>query len=82
MTLLTVYTIQMCKYRVVCHGDPLQDQNCYLLRSCLIDARRMLLFMIEQVFLPLGEVWSMHNIDTQCTVEERVEVKGQRKFFV
>ena len=27
---------------------------CYLLRSFLVGARRMLLFMVEQVFLPMG----------------------------
>lgn len=26
-----------------------------------MDAGGMLLFMIEQVFLPIGEVWSMYN---------------------
>ena len=25
-------------------------------------------FMVEQVFLPMGEVWSMHKADTQSTV--------------
>ena len=25
------------------------------------------------------EVWLMHKADTQCTVEEREEAKGQRK---
>ena len=25
--------------------------------------------MAEQVFLLMGEVWSMHNADTQCTVQ-------------
>ena len=33
--------------------------ECYLLRSCLVDARRMLLLMVEQVFLPIEEVWSI-----------------------
>ena len=35
--------------------DPLKKE-CYLLRSCLVGARRMLLFMVEQVFLLMGEV--------------------------
>ena len=26
----------------------------YLFRGCLVDARIMLLFMVEQVFLPMG----------------------------
>ena len=29
-------------------------KECYLLRDHLIGARRMLLFMVEPVFLPLG----------------------------
>ena len=56
-------------------------KECYLLRSCLVDARRMLFFMAEQVFLPVGQVWWMQNPDTQCTVEGREEAKGQRKCF-
>ena len=56
-------------------------KECYLLRSCLVDARRRLFFMVEQVFLPMGDVWSMHNADTQCTVEGREEAKRQRHFF-
>ena len=72
--LLTVYTIQICKYRVVGHMTPYKiKKECYLLRSCLT---------VEPVFLLMGEVWLMHNADTQCTVEGRVEVKGQRKFFM
>ena len=31
-------------------------KECYLLRSCLVDARRRFLFMVEQVFLLMGEV--------------------------
>ena len=53
--LLTPCTIQICKYRVVCHRDSLQDEKeCYLLRRCLVDAKRMFLYMVEQVFLPMG----------------------------
>lgn len=36
----------------------------------------MLLFMTEQVLLPVGKVWSMPNADTQGTVEGREEAKG------
>ena len=43
-------------------------KECYLLRSCPVDARTMLLFTVEQVFLPMGDIWSMQNADTQCTV--------------
>ena len=48
------------------HHGPLQGQG-FLLRSCLVDVRRMLFFMVEQVFLLMG-VCSMSNADTQCTV--------------
>ena len=37
--------------------------------------------MAEQVFLLMGEVWSMHNAGTQCAVEGTEEAKGQRTFF-
>ena len=54
-SLLTPCTIQICKYRVVHHRDSLQDEKeCYLLRRCLVDAKRMFLYMVEQVFLPMG----------------------------
>ena len=56
-------------------------KECYLLRSCLVDARGMFLFLVDQVFLPMGKLWSMHNGDTQCTVEGREEAKGQITFF-
>ena len=35
------------------------------LKSCLVDARGMLLFMVEEAFLPVGEIWSMHDANTQ-----------------
>ena len=56
-------------------------KKCYLF-SYLVDVRRMLLFIVEQAFLPTGEVWLMHDADTQCTVAGREEAKGQRKFFL
>ena len=37
--------------------------------------------MVERVFLPMQEVWSVHNADTQCIVEGREEAKGQRKIL-
>ena len=40
----------------------------YLLKSCLVDARKMLLIMVEQVFLLMREIWSVHYVDMQCTV--------------
>ena len=57
-------------------------KECYLLRSCLVDAGRMLLFMAEQVFLLMGEVWSMHNADTQCTEGERGGQRAEKNFYV
>ena len=57
-------------------------KECYILLlfkelSCY--ARGMLFFMIEQLFLPVGEVWWMHNEVMQCTEEGRREAKMQRK---
>ena len=56
-------------------------KGCYLLRSCLVGARRMLLFMVEQVFLLMAEVWLMHNADTPCTVGEVRRPKGREEFL-
>ena len=33
--------------------------------------------MVEQVFLPMGEIWFMHNVDTQFTVWRGVRSKGR-----
>ena len=57
-------------------------KECYLLRSCLVDAGRIFLFMIEQVFLLMGEFWSIHNTDTQCTVGGERRPKGREDFFM
>ena len=35
----------------------------------------MFLFIVKQVFLRMGEVRSMHNIYTQCTMQQREEAK-------
>ena len=35
--------------------------------------------MVEQVFLPMGEVWSMPNADTQCIVRGERRPKGREK---
>ena len=55
-----------------------REAQCYLL-NCPIGAMRILFSVVEQVFLPMGEVWSMPNADTQCTVKGRKEAKGKRK---
>ena len=54
----------------------------YLLRSCLVDAGRMLLLMAEQVFLLMAEVWLMTNADTQCTVQGDGMPKGREEIFM
>ena len=38
--------------------------------------------MVKQVFPWIGGVWSMHNTDTQSTVEGREEAKGREKIFL
>ena len=48
----------------------------YLLRSCLVNARK-LLFMIEQILLLMGEVWVMRNTDVQCTGGERGHLRAE-----
>ena len=57
-------------------------KECYLLWSCTVDSRRMLLLVVEQAFLPLGEVWSMCDADTQCTGEKSKETKEQGHFLM
>ena len=54
----------------------------YLLKICLVGARKMVLFMVEQVFLPGEEAWWMHSINTPCTVEGREEANGHRKYLM
>ena len=38
--------------------------------------------MVERVFLPMGEVWSLYNADIQGMVGEREEAKRQKKCFM
>ena len=45
------------------------------------DARRILLFMVEEVFLPMREVWSMYNADIQCSMG-REGAKMQRRMLM
>ena len=52
----------------------------YFLKSCPVGAGRVLFFMVEQVFLPMGEVWLTHNADTRCTVR-RERSKGRENFL-
>ena len=56
-------------------------KECYLPKSYLADTRR-LLFMVEQVFLLMGEVWSMYNAGTQCTIVGREGPKAEKIFYV
>ena len=37
--------------------------------------------MVEQVFLLMGEVWSMHDVDTQCTVKGERRPEGREEFL-
>ena len=56
----------------------------YLLRSYFVDARRLMLFMVEQVFLLRGDGgWVMHDADIQCTVGLRGDrrSKGRGDFL-
>ena len=50
-----------------------------LFRELSCCARGMLFSMVKQVFLPVGEVWWMHNEVIQYTEEGREEAKMQRK---
>ena len=64
---------------MVSHVTPHKlKKECYLLRSCLVDARRMLLLMVEQVFLPIEEVWSIQIHNAQEEGERRP--KGREIF--
>ena len=55
-------------------------KDCYILRSCLADAMRMLLFIVEQVFLLMGEVWLMCKANAQCTVRSENRPKVEKNF--
>ena len=59
--------------------QPLKDQE-RMLYFRMLDAGRMLLFTVEELFL-LMEFWLMHNVDTQCTVQGERKPKV-REFFV
>ena len=66
--------IMMILYQIKQEGN--------LPRSCVVDARRILLFMVEQGCLLMGEDWSMYITDTQCAVQGREEAIGQRKIVM
>ena len=55
-------------------------RECCVLRSCLVDAKRMLLFMAELVLLLIGEVWwcIMKVYNAKRGGEEAI---GQRRCF-
>ena len=70
---------QLTQFKSKHHRDPLWDQEGMLsLRGCLINARRMLVFVVEQVFLPTWMVWWIQNVDARCTAEGRP--KGRENF--
>ena len=56
-------------------------KGCYLVKSCLIDTRRMLPLMVEQLFLLVEEIWLMYNTDTKCTVWGKRRPKGREFIF-
>lgn len=51
-----------------------------MLRSCL-DSGRMLLLMVEPVFLLMGEFWSMPNVGTQGTVGDEGRPLDRKNFL-
>ena len=53
-------------------------RECYVLRIYLVYLKKMLLVVLEQVFPPTGEVWMLHNADTQRTLRKRGESKGRK----
>ena len=61
------------------HVDPLRtDKRMLSCEELWLVLGEQLIFMFEQVLLPLG---SLANADAQWTVDRREEAKGQRKSF-
>lgn len=56
-------------------------KECYLLTNCP-DDRRKLLFMLQQVFLPIGEFWLMYNADIQAKCRERGGQRAEENIYV
>lgn len=54
-------------------------KECYFFKELSCCARGMLFSMVEQVFLPVGEVWWMNNEVIKYIEEGRKETKMQRK---
>ena len=82
--LLKVYIIQILQSSWVIQGHVIPykiKKEYYLSKSCLNVAGRIWPFMVEQVFLPMGEVWSMGNTDTRCTVWGEGRSKGREAFL-
>ena len=46
------------------------------------NTRGVLIFMVEQVFLPKGKVWWIPNAHTQCTMWREERSKGRKEFFM
>ena len=79
----TQFTIHIGRYSVASPWPlPRSRRRMLSLRSCPVGIGRMLLFMAEQVFLPMGKVCSVQNEFTQCAVLGREEAQGQRNFYV
>lgn len=67
---------------LVSHVTPYEvEKECRLFRSCLVDAGRMSLFVVEPVFLLMGEVCVMPIADTRCTVRGEGRPKGREDFL-
>lgn len=69
-------TITVMGYVTLCRIK----KECYLLTNCP-DDRRKLLFMVQQVFLPMGKFWLMYNADTWSTVQGERRSKGRGEFL-
>ena len=79
--LLTVLQNPDLSSIVVGHVTPYKiKKECYLLRHCIVPAgKMMLLFRVEQIFLPMGRfdfVSELHNVQ-----RGREEAEEQRRIF-
>ena len=68
---------------MVSYVIPSQDQEGMLsFKDCLVDLGRMLLLVVEQVFLPMGEFWWMHNANIKCTICRKRDTFFMFNFFL
>ena len=57
---------------MVSHVTPYKIKKKCLLTNCIVDAARILPFLVEHVFLPMGEVWLLHKC--RCTMQSERSV--------